>query len=593
MSEQPLLSGRYRVGRLIGHGGMGDVYLGTDTRLGRTVAIKLLRPQLADDPVFQRRFRNETTAAARMTSPYIVRTFDAGQDVIAAGPNAKPQQVPFLVMEYVEGKTLKERLEEGPIDRKEALQIIDQVLRALEYSHRAGIIHRDIKPGNIMLTSTGNAKVMDFGVARALSESEGTVGRTGSVVGTALYFAPEQARGDRVDGRADLYSVGVILYQLLVGRLPFKGDSPASIAYQHVNATAPTPSSLNESLTADDDRLILGALAKDPDRRYQSADDLRRDLERLAQGVPTLGPTFDNDSTQVLNAAVTDDSDFDLDLDDDDPSTRLIDKELRKSGVGALWAVVIGLGVVGVIALLWLALLQPRLSGPDGVQVAIPDIAGNTYEVAAQALSDRGLTAERVDESSTTVANGRVISADPEEGTLVAKGSTVTVHVSTGMPMVEVPDVSGLTQDEAKAKLEAAGLSLGTVSSVINDQVDADHVISSSPIAASQVRQGTSISLTISSGMVIIPDDLVGQPTNNAIAELRDLGITGKAQALKRCQASGYTVQFISPKAGEQVAKNTDSVVTLYYYIADNSLCEPEPSASPSPEGDTGDTETH
>ena len=250
MSDDQLLNERYRVGRLIGHGGMGDVYLGTDTRLGRTVAIKLLRPQLSDDPTFQKRFRNETVAAARMINPHIVRTFDAGQDLVQT-PNGKQHRVPYLVMEYVEGRTLKTQLQHGPMPFTEAISVMDKVLRALEYSHRTGIVHRDIKPGNIMLADSGQVKVMDFGVARAISESESTVAKTGTVVGTALYFSPEQAKGEHVDGRSDIYSATVVLYQMVTGRPPFRGDSAASVAYQHVNATAPTVTALNHALPQD------------------------------------------------------------------------------------------------------------------------------------------------------------------------------------------------------------------------------------------------------------------------------------------------------------------------------------------------------
>lgn len=583
MSEQPLLSGRYRVGRLIGHGGMGDVYLGTDTRLGRTVAIKLLRPQLADDPVFQKRFHNETTAAARMISPYIVRTYDAGQDLIAGGPNARPQEVPFLVMEYVEGESLKERLARGPIPRADALRITDQILRALEYSHRAGIIHRDIKPGNIMITPTGDAKVMDFGVARAISESEGTVAQTGSVVGTALYFAPEQARGERVDGRSDLYSVGVILYEMLVGRVPFKGDSPASIAYQHVNATPPTPSSLNDDLHADDDRVILSALAKDPARRYQTAEDFRADVDRLARGLPSQGPTFDAASTVILDDSPIDDA-LDLDPDDDDPSSRLINRELHRGGVGTIWGIVIGIGVLGLIAVLWLALLQPRFSGPSAAQVAVPNLSGATYETAEQQLQDRGLNATKVEEANSNVTPGRVIETDPPAGELADVGSTVTVRISSGAPTVNVPDVSGLTEDDARQKIEDAGLTVGGTTRQINGDVALDHVISSDPVAQSEVRTGTSISLVISNGRVVVPDDLVGKPINDAIEELRQAGLSSRAQAVPRCQASGgYTVQYTKPTPGTEFAANDDTEIILYYYMADASKCaRPTPTPTPS-----------
>ncbi|MDB5280854.1 MAG: pknB, partial [Ferruginibacter sp.] len=257
-----MLAGRYQIGELIGRGGMADVRLGTDARLGRRVAIKLLKPSLANDPAFRTRFRREAQDAAKMAHPTIVRIFDAGEETIT-DPSGREAQIPFIVMEHVDGRLLKDIIAEGPVEPKEATRIIEQVLTALEYSHRAGVVHRDIKPGNIMIANNGQVKVMDFGIARAISESSATIAETSAIVGTAQYFSPEQARGETVDARTDLYSTGVVLFELLTGQAPFRGENPVAVAYQHVNQNPVAPSTLNPKVSPALDAVVLRALSKD------------------------------------------------------------------------------------------------------------------------------------------------------------------------------------------------------------------------------------------------------------------------------------------------------------------------------------------
>ena len=265
-----LLAGRYQVGALLGRGGMADVYAGVDARLGRKVAIKLLRPDLATDPVFRSRFRREAQDAAKMSHPSIVRIFDAGEETVTAAAGFTVQQ-PFIIMELVDGRTLANLIAAGPLDPHQSVGIMDQVLTALEYSHRAGLVHRDVKPGNIMITSTGQVKVMDFGIARAISDSSATIAQTSAILGTAQYFSPEQARGEAVDARTDLYSTGVLLYELLTGRPPFAGETAVATAYQHVSERPVKPSSINPKVSPALDQVVLRALAKDRFERYQSA----------------------------------------------------------------------------------------------------------------------------------------------------------------------------------------------------------------------------------------------------------------------------------------------------------------------------------
>ena len=288
MSEPHRIGGRYEVGELLGRGGMAEVRKGTDVRLGRTVAIKRLRTDLASDTTFQARFRREAQSAASLNHPAIVSVYDTGEEMSTDGSNVAQ---PYIVMEYVAGRTLRDIIREGrKILPERALEITSGVLAALDYSHRAGIIHRDIKPGNVMLTPSGDVKVMDFGIARAVSDASNTMTQTAAVVGTAQYLSPEQARGETVDSRSDVYSTGCQLYELLTGRPPFVGDSPVSVAYQHVREQAPPPSSLDEDLTPELDAIVMKSLAKNVGDRYPSAAAMKADIDRYLAGQPVQAP---------------------------------------------------------------------------------------------------------------------------------------------------------------------------------------------------------------------------------------------------------------------------------------------------------------
>ncbi len=291
MSDTPrLIAGRYELGGLIGRGGMADVYEGTDTRLGRTVAIKLLKSDLANDPTFEARFRQEAQASARMAHPTIVRVYDAGEDV-TIDQQGQEHKRPFIIMEYVRGRLLRDLLHERPFSIEESLEYTAGVLTALEFSHRAGVIHRDIKSANVMITDQGQVKVMDFGIARAVSDSSATMAQTSGIMGTAQYFSPEQAKGESVDSRTDLYSTGVLLYEMLAGRPPFKGDTAVSVAYQHVSEAVIPPSQFNAQISRELDAVVLRALAKDRVERFQTAEEFREHMLAAAMGTPITQPT--------------------------------------------------------------------------------------------------------------------------------------------------------------------------------------------------------------------------------------------------------------------------------------------------------------
>lgn len=500
-TETRVLSGRYRVDDLIGRGGMASVYRGYDQTLGRTVAIKILKADLAGDAAFRTRFRLEAQAASRMAHPTIVRVFDAGEDV-ETGIDGQERPVPYIVMELVHGRLLKEIIAEGPVPTDEALRYIDGILEALEYSHRAGVVHRDIKPGNVMITDAGRVKVMDFGIARAVSDSSSTVAETTAIVGTAAYFSPEQAKGESVDARADLYSTGVVLYELLTGRTPFRGETPVAVAYQHVSEAPLPPSEVNESIPRTLDAIVLRALAKDPFQRPQDAASFREALDETADGKAPTKRQMSALSNELYGpnprqAAETARSLRQL-------ST---DTTMRRTQPGPpvawIWAGVTVLAVLLVAVLIWVMQIQPRDDVPT-TSFAVPNVVDMSYDRAVETLEAQQLTASRVNEPDETIAQGNVTRTTPDAGTTVAAGQQVTVYVSTGPDTATVPPLEGISETEARASLAASGLSVGSIRRTADPALAAGTVVSSSIDSGSNVAKGTTVNLVVASGQVVI-----------------------------------------------------------------------------------------
>ncbi len=546
------LAGRYDVGEIIGRGGMADVHVGVDIRLGRRVAIKLLKPSLAYDPAFRSRFRREAQDAAKMAHPTIVRIFDAGEESFR-DQNGIESLVPFIVMEYVDGRLLKDIIAQGPLDPAEASRIIAQVLTALEYSHRAGVVHRDIKPGNIMITGSGQVKVMDFGIARAISDSSATIAETSAIVGTASYFSPEQARGESVDARTDLYSTGIVLFELLTGRAPFRGENPVAVAYQHVNSEAVPPSSINPAVSPALDAVVLRALAKDRFERYQSAGEFRADVETAAAGsVPQRKELAVNDAFNATLFGVNPSSVAgseatlrQLTVDTDDR----VQRTQNRPPVAWVWAGVAIMVAVIAAVIFWTLNLDPvQLS--DNNAVDVPDVAGQTYEDGATVLEDNNLTPQRFNEPSDSVAEGEIIRTDPSFGTRVAPGFEVRVYVSTGKRTVDIPDVVRVAEADAIAALQNAGLVYGTSTAEYSADLPAGTVIRTDPAPGGPVpvRAGDTVNLFVSNGLINVPD-LTGQPLSQASATLGGLLMNVSVQAVTTC--SGTTVQSQSI-VGEQ-----------------------------------------
>lgn len=544
-TESRVLAGRYRVGDLIGRGGMAKVYRGTDLTLGREVAIKILDPELARDTAFRTRFRLEAQAASRMAHTSIVRVFDAGEHL--DGDSSSP--VPYIVMEIVHGTLLKDILAAGPVTPKDAVRYADGILEALEYSHRAGVVHRDIKPGNVMVTDAGLVKVMDFGIARAVSDSSSTVAETTQIIGTAAYFSPEQAKGEPVDARADLYSTGVVLYEMLTGRQPFRGDSPVAVAYQHVSETPVPPTEVNEDSPGALDPIVLRALAKDPYQRFADAANFRAELAAASGGhAPTkkqLGAlTSELYGPNPRHAQETARSLRQLSSDTTMARTQ--------SGppVAWIWAGVALIAVLLISVLIWVLQIQPRAEVP-GSSLQVPSVIDMSWERAVEDLTAANLTAKRATEPSSDIAEGNVIRTDPEAGTSVTTGQQIVVYVSSGEQTAVVPTLEGISLQSAKDALEGAGLVLGTVLQKNDPELAADIVMEASESAESDVAPGTVVNLTVATGRVTL-DNLTGFRLDAAVETVEKLGLSAKKVELADCPATDpATVQSMSSEPGD------------------------------------------
>ncbi|MCI7513537.1 Stk1 family PASTA domain-containing Ser/Thr kinase [Schaalia hyovaginalis] len=596
------LAGRYEIRSLIGRGGMAEVHLGFDTRLSRIVAIKMLRSDLARDSVFQARFRREAQSAASLNHPNIVAVYDTGEEM-ALGPDGRGISVPYIVMEYVEGHTVKDLLSDGtPVPINEAVSIVSGVLSALEYSHSQHLVHRDIKPGNIMLTADGKVKVMDFGIARALSDSQATMTQTNAVVGTAQYLSPEQARGEQVDARSDLYSTGVVLFELLTGRPPFTGDSAVAVAYQHVQQLAPTPSAITPDVPEPLDRVVLKALAKNREDRYSSAGSMLADLMRATRGGRVNAPeTAVWADTRTMPAPAEQTATLPAapafapvqSPTSTVPSLKADEVEQPEKGRKKMWIVLgVILAALLIVGGVWYALARSQptaemVAVPDNLvgmseadakaavesvglvfavsdktvaseelaegmvaevdppsgervevgttvtaklssgsdSVVIPEITNMTPEAAQEAVEALGLVweldANKVD--SDSVEEGKIAKVNPSVGKKVKKGSTVKGTVSSGKKTVTVPDLTGMTQDQAREYLTQVGLQVGNVQTSDDPSQSAGKILSSSPAAGETLNKGESVSITVASGKVALPDTIVGYEQASVVAALQAL----------------------------------------------------------------------
>lgn len=541
MTDEPMILGeRYQLKRVIGRGGMAEVWNAYDLRLGRQVAIKRLRLDLATDTTFQTRFRREAQAAAGLNHPNIVSVYDTGQQ---ADP-ATGISVPYIVMELLEGETLRELLRsDAPIDPKRAFEYEIGILDALAYSHRHDIVHRDIKPANVMLTNAGQIKVMDFGIARAVSDTSATMTQTAAVIGTAQYLSPEQARGEQVDSRSDLYSAGCLLYELLTRRPPFVGDSPVSVAYQHVRELPTPPSQLNPAITADMDTITLKALAKRTDDRFQSAKEMRDECWNVVNGqaVTTQLASSDVAETQATRALPIElDPSYDpyaeeedTSLPDDtnaelDPIENQQDKPKRK-----LSAITKTLITLVVLLLCVLGFAAWRLLPGDTLNkdVTVPSVIGFKEDSAKSRIEEAQLIPEIKHQAGPAEGKDTVIDQDPPANGTVPIGSTITITINDGPPVAAIPPgLVGMTQEAATAALKKAGfLNVKPLPAPANlDKVGAKKgdVVSISPESGTTVEITEEIMLYVASGRSALPADIIGMKVADARAFLKEAGYT-------------------------------------------------------------------
>ena len=553
---------RYEVEAPLGTGGMAEVWRGHDRVLNRTVAIKTLLPQFARDASFVDRFRREAQAAARLNHPGIVSVYDSGTD----------GETPYIVMQYIEGRTLADFLGSGKtLPPAQAAKIAQEIAEALGVAHAHGVIHRDIKPANVMITRDGKVLVMDFGIARLVSGPE-TAPQTSAVLGTASYLSPEQAQGQPVDARSDIYALGVVLYEMLTGRPPFTGDSPMAIAYKQVNATPPAPSSANPDVPPELDAVVMRALSKNPANRYQTGREFADDLERARTGGQVLATPLlpaGGEATQVISRP--------------QPTSVLPPQERdpgspRKAWVGALLAIVV-MALLAAGAYLAVTMLT---DDGGGEMVAVPDLVGLTRAQAQQELDDAGLLmGERTRRASDDVPAGRVIEQKPPADRQVEPGSRVDLVISSGPRTVPVPSVTGLTVGDAQEALEAAGLVLGETSEQNDQEIPEGEIISQDPAAGEEVPKDTPVNVVVSAGpSVVIVPDVTCRKYANAKAELEGLHLVVQlgppVAPLLQCPNGLNVAQQDTPPG---TAVDPGSVIVLHQGMA----VSPSPSDSPSP----------
>ncbi len=617
MAEVPtLLGGRYEVGDLLGRGGMAEVHRGYDTRLGRPVAIKMLRTELARDSTFLARFRREAQAAAGLNHSSIVAVYDHGEDVAVEAGGA-PVKVPYIVMEFVDGRTLRELItERGSLPPGEALRMTEGVLDALAYSHRSGIVHRDIKPANVMIAADGSIKVMDFGIARAMADANATMTQTSAVIGTAQYLSPEQAQGQPVDERSDLYSTGCMLFELLTGRPPFLGDSAVSIAYQHVGEPPLPPSRLVEGLSDDIDAVVLHSLAKPRDARYQNAGEFRADLQAVRLGRPISDAARGSaaafagaaaGAAVVAGAAATEALPA---LGGEETmayaggpvapvapppgsSTETLpgseDPEKKRNPVMIILLVLAALAALGALA--W-GLLS-GLGDDEKPQVSVPAVVGLPEPTALARIAQAKLVAQSTTAASDTVPEGEVISQEPEEGTEVDEGSTVRITVSAGPSAITVPDLRGKTVAEARAQLTDLGLALGEVEEVNDPETPKDEIIDSNPASGTGVAPATRINVRVGTGKVAVPN-VVGRSQSDAQSLLADANLQVETEFRQTNSVAEGQVVSQDPDDGAVDIGSTVRIVVAQKeppVVTPTTVTPtPTPTETPSPEPTPSET---
>ena len=568
------LVGRYALKGLVGQGGMADVELAQDMVLDRQIAVKILHARYADDPSFLARFRREAQAAASLNHPNIVAVYDTGEE----------DGRPFIVMEYVAGQSLRELLRREQVLPARAAEMVSDAALGLHYAHERGLVHRDVKPANILLTDDGQVKVADFGIARAVSSQ--SVTQTAAVFGTAAYVAPEQAQGENVDRRTDIYALGCVLYELLTGRQPFAADSAVALAYKHVSEPPTPPSRINPDISPQLESVVLKAMAKTPVDRYQTARDLSIDLSRAVQGMAVNAPPAAayattrlappvTDATMVQPSAAPTRREFFEETYEEEPPPR------RSGSRAGPW--VLGLLILAILAVTGYLLISLTGGEEQPVTSALPDVTGLQVEEAEQELRDAGFVpAQRVAENSAEAVD-EVLRTDPAAGTPLAPNAEVTLFVSGGPETVALPSVDGRPAAEARAALEGAGFAVNPDVPEANNDVEEGLVIRSEPGGNSQVAPDATVTLFVSTGPAPLEvPNVVGLSSDAAVEELRSFCddppcLSANIRSEFSNEVAEGQVLAQDPTPGTQVAPG--QVVTVV--VSDGP--EPVPSPSPTP----------
>ncbi|ORV06946.1 Stk1 family PASTA domain-containing Ser/Thr kinase [Mycobacterium celatum] len=553
MTTPQHLSDRYELGEILGFGGMSEVHLARDVRLHRDVAVKVLRADLARDPSFYLRFRREAQNAAALNHPAIVAVYDTGEAQTDAGP------LPYIVMEYVNGVTLRDIVHtDGPMPPKKAIEVIADACQALNFSHQHGIIHRDVKPANIMISNNNAVKVMDFGIARAIADSGGNrVTQTAAVIGTAQYLSPEQARGEPVDARSDVYSLGCVLYEILCGEPPFVGDSPVAVAYQHVREDPIPPSQRHEGIPPELDAVVLKALAKNPDNRYQTAAEMRADLIRVHNGEQPEAPKVLTDAERTSMMASHPSGPVGPQT-DPLPRQQLDFAKDRNAGSVGRW--LIAVAVLAVLTVIVTIVINTFGGNMRNVQV--PDVRGQASADAIATLQNRGFKTRTQQKPDSTVPPDHVIGTDPGANSSVGAGDEITINVSTGPEQREVPDVSSLSYASAVKKLKAAGFGrFKQVNSPSTPDMK-DRVIGTNPPANQTSAITNEITVIVGSGPATkqVPA-VAGQTVELAQKNLTVYGFTKFTEAAVDSSRPAGEVVGTNPPADATVP--VDSVIEL------------------------------
>lgn len=551
MTTPQRLSDRYELGEILGFGGMSEVHRAVDVRLHREVAVKVLRADLARDPSFYLRFRREAQNAAALNHPAIVAVYDTGEADTPAGP------LPYIVMELVEGVTLRDIVQnDGPMPPIRAIEVIADACQALNFSHQHGIIHRDVKPANIMIDSHNAVKVMDFGIARAVADAGNSVTQTAAVIGTAQYLSPEQARGETVDARSDVYSLGCVLYEILTGDPPFVGDSPVAVAYQHVREDPLPPSQRLPGLSADLDAVVLKALAKNPDNRYQTAAEMRADLVRVHNGETPEAPRVLTEADRA--SMITPRSGESAAAQTDPLPRQQLDFAHERPGSVGRWLIAaIVLSVLTVIVTVSINTFGGRTH-----QIQVPDVSGRASVDAIAELQNKGFKTRTEQRADSDVPPDHVISTDPPAGSPANKGDKITVDVSYGPEQRQLPDVATLSYADAVKKLTAAGFGkFRQVNSPSTPELK-DKVVGTNPPANQTTAVTNEIVIVIGTGPATKPiPDVTGQSVELAQKNLTVYGFTKFTEVTVDSPRPAGEVIATSPPTGETTP--VDAVIEL------------------------------